>query len=482
MSALARTLEREAHALAANDNCFKSRRWTRTKYTYDANGNRTSVTDPSSNVTNYNYPGTSNQLQSLSGYVAETLSYDAAGNETGDGTNTYAYNARGRMSTVTVGSTTTTYGVNGLGERVTKSGTGVGGGGTNEYMYDEQGHLLGEYNSTGARIEETIWLNDSPAVVMTGTGTPTFYALSPDWQNVPHVIANSSGTFAWTWDRLDFGNNAPNQNPGGLGTFVYNPRFPGQLSDVESGLSNNMARDYNPVFGRYVQSDPIGLGGGVNTYGYVGANPLKYTDALGLGPQGEKYNYCTTTKSGTACGYLPSNSVTHSSVSSAGGSNPTQVGDGDPIQYAPNNGTITCTGPATYTAVGGNQAMGNGALYSQYPAEAGGSIQGGTFGTVAVQNGFLGLTTAQLRAYGTQISVTPSNQFLIGWYGGPTGSLSVSDYGDRYIQATPGVAFDIYRFPSVPAGRQFGSRTMGTTISFPAASGGSCPTGYTGWP
>jgi len=149
-------------------------------------------------------------------------------------------------------------------------------------VYDEQGHLLGEYNSTGARIEETIWLNNAPAAVMTGTGTPTFYALSPDWQNTPHVIANSSGTFAWTWDRLDFGNNAPNQNPGGLGTFVYNPRFPGQLSDVESGLSNNIARDYNPVFGRYAQSDPIGLGGGVSTYGYVGGNPLTHTDAMGL--------------------------------------------------------------------------------------------------------------------------------------------------------------------------------------------------------
>jgi len=117
---------------------------------------------------------------------------------------------------------------------------------------------------------------------MTGTGTPTFYALSPDWQNTPHVIANSAGTFAWTWDRLGFGDNAPNQNPASLGTFVYNPRFPGQLSDAESGLSYNMARDYNPVFGRYAQSDPIGLGGGINTYGYVGGNPLGYTDAMGL--------------------------------------------------------------------------------------------------------------------------------------------------------------------------------------------------------
>jgi hypothetical protein len=123
--------------------------------------------------------------------------------------------------------------------------------------------------------------------------------------------------------------------------------------------------------------------------------------------------------------------------------------------------------------------MGNGALYSQYPQQAGGSIQGGTFGTVAVQQGFLGPTTRQLRMYGTQILVTPDNQASIAQYGGPTGPLSVSDYGDQNIQSTPGVAFDLYRFPSVDAARQFGRRVLPVTISFPADSGGICPPGFT---
>jgi hypothetical protein len=99
--------------------------------------------------------------------------------------------------------------------------------------------------------------------------------------------------------------------------------------------------------------------------------------------------------------------------------------------------------------------------------------------TVAVQYGFLGLTTRQLRGYGTQIQVLPGNQALIKQFKGPTGPLTVSDYGDPNIQATPGVAFDIYRCPTLADGNKFGRQTMSTTISFPIASGATCPSGWT---
>ena len=74
-----------------------------------------------------------------------------------------------------------------------------------------------------------------------------------------------------------------NENPSALGTFNYNPRFPGQYYDKESALHYNYFRDgYNPKTGRYFQSDPIGLKGGINTYGYVGGNPLARFDRDGL--------------------------------------------------------------------------------------------------------------------------------------------------------------------------------------------------------
>jgi RHS repeat-associated protein len=108
------------------------------------------------------------------------------------------------------------------------------------------------------------------------------YFIHPDHLNTPRVITNQSGQAVWQWDNLDpFGNNAPVENPSGLGAFTCNLRFPGQYFDRETNLHYNYFRDYDPGIGRYVQSDPIGLKGGINTYGYVYSNPLSFTDRTG---------------------------------------------------------------------------------------------------------------------------------------------------------------------------------------------------------
>jgi RHS repeat-associated protein len=64
--------------------------------------------------------------------------------------------------------------------------------------------------------------------------------------------------------------------------FAYNLRFPGQYYQAETGLNYNYYRDYDPLTGRYIESDPVGLTGGINTYAYVAGRPTMATDPQGL--------------------------------------------------------------------------------------------------------------------------------------------------------------------------------------------------------
>ena len=241
-------------------------------FTYDANGNRLSLAAGTA-TTNYQYATGSNRLQGRSGAVTTAYTYDAAGNLTGDGARTYTYDGRGRMVKVVKGAATNQYLLNGLGQRVSKSGSGVTSG-RNTFVYDEAGHLIGEYNASGALLKETVWLGDMPVGVLLPSAINYAY---PDHLGAPWTIANQSGATIWTWNRDPFGTTAP------TGSFTYNFRFPGQYFDKETGLSYNYYRDYDPTTGRYVQSDPIGLkGGGLSTYAYVRGNPLSYIDPSGL--------------------------------------------------------------------------------------------------------------------------------------------------------------------------------------------------------
>jgi len=137
-----------------------------------------------------------------------------------------------------------------------------------------------------------------------------------DHLDTPRRITRPSDNkvrWQWEWDVTPFGAGAPNQNPSSLGTFSYNMRFPGQYYDAETGLHYNYFRDgYDSATGRYTQSDPIGLAGGLNSYAYVSSKVLSRFDPFGLREYPDDFmgplapgDYRTSEMTQTRCGRIP---------------------------------------------------------------------------------------------------------------------------------------------------------------------------------
>lgn len=265
---------------------------TSARYQYDASGNRIQLAYGGQTFLNIINPA-SNQLQKITGPTSSKIyNYDAAGNLFTDGTINYVYNARGRMQSAQSGAITVTYKHNGHGQRAAKLvKTGSSSNSiveTTYFAYDESGQLLGNYDKSGKSIEETIHLGDLPIITFKlknptpETGIETYYIYS-DQINTARVITNSTNnSIVWRWDQSDpFGATSPN-DISQTGNFTYHRRFPGQYYDNETNLYYNYYRNFDPKIGRFIESDPIGLNGGINTYRYGLNNPLIFSDPLGL--------------------------------------------------------------------------------------------------------------------------------------------------------------------------------------------------------
>lgn len=110
-----------------------------------------------------------------------------------------------------------------------------------------------------------------------------------DHLGTPQSMTNQAGQVVWEASYAPFGEVTVHEDPDRDGVPVMmNQRFPGQYFDGETGLYYNYFRDYDPSTGRYITSDPVGLNGGLNTYLYVDANPVRWVDPRGLlkGPFG----------------------------------------------------------------------------------------------------------------------------------------------------------------------------------------------------
>jgi len=253
-----------------------------TEYSYDAAGNRIQK-NHNTTTTHYNYAPTSNRLTDIDG---QTLSSDATGSITQDTNNrSFTYDAQGRLQSVHInGTQVASYTYNALGQRSHKHTAD----GTTTYQYDQDGQLLSwtqyDPDGTAQHSQHYIWLEEMPVAVLniSNDNTEILY-LHPDHLETPRLATNAQQTIVWKLPpHQPFGEDPEHTDPDGDGQHTHIAlRFAGQIYDQETGLHYNWFRDYDPATGRYIESDPIGLEGGLNTYAYVGNHPLRYVDPTG---------------------------------------------------------------------------------------------------------------------------------------------------------------------------------------------------------
>lgn len=251
-------------------------------YAYDATGNRTALTT-AAGVANYAYPASSHRLTAVDG---DARGHDAAGNTTSIGGKAFTYNDANRMNAVKQGNAVLeSYAYNHRGERVLRT---PAGGTAQITLYDEAGQWLGNYSASGDAQQQAIWLDNYPVALinMPAAGVPELAYIQPDHLATPRVVIGPVRDVAiWEWSNKSevFGDQIPSADPDGDGVaFELALRFPGQQATDASGMFYNYQREYDPAVGRYSQSDPIGLDGGISTYSYVSSNSMGSSDPLGL--------------------------------------------------------------------------------------------------------------------------------------------------------------------------------------------------------
>ncbi|WP_226877165.1 RHS repeat-associated core domain-containing protein [Microbulbifer hainanensis] len=256
------------------------------QFVYDGVGNRTGHSDGEVEGEDFT-PSTSqelqyneeNQLTAISGDETVSFQYNDNGHTTqkvqSGVTWDYHYNHEERLIAVDKdGTTVGQYRYNPYGQRIRKQ-TGQ----VTYFLYNEEG-MAAEYDQSGKLIKEyhfkpgMPWMTE-PLFQRVSTGEIYYY--QNDHLGTPQRMVDKFGAVVWDARYEAFGKAEILTE-----TVENNLRLPGQYFDLESGLNQNLFRDYDPKSGRYLEVDPIGLLGGLNGYRYANASPSFFLDPLGL--------------------------------------------------------------------------------------------------------------------------------------------------------------------------------------------------------
>ena len=257
-------------------------------FTYDDNGNRTHYSRNSS-VSTYSTSTNSSILNSVSGTQSRSYTYDAVGNvtaQTGNGGRRFTarYDGLGHLVVLdpdaASGEAAESYWYNAINQRVRKNGPR----GDYRYLYSPDGKLLAETEKSSSTIG-TIYIYFDDEVVALVRNNAVYQVLN-DRLGRPEVIVDAAKEVVWRASHGAFGRSVAFVKPS-FGAF--NLGFPGQYYDEASDLWFNSHRYFDASIGRYIQSDPSGLDGGMNTYAYANNNPTFFTDPQGLAfiPEGQ---------------------------------------------------------------------------------------------------------------------------------------------------------------------------------------------------
>jgi len=218
---------------------------------------------------------TANALNQYTTVGAVSPTYDGNGNLTSDGTFTFGYDAENRLTSASGAGNTVAYAFDAQGRRKTRTVNGT----TTVFVTDADNHEVLEYDGASGAIQRWYAYNLGPNDVLNQTNvrTGTRAVLIPDIQgSIIALLDSGSGTLS----KLGY---LPYGKSGSAGPFG----FTGQRVDVEmGGLYYYRARHYSPAWGRFLQVDPSGYGGGIHLYAYVNNDPLNLVDPFGLSPDG----------------------------------------------------------------------------------------------------------------------------------------------------------------------------------------------------